>query len=460
MNAQNSFRISPHLDSYQRQGDKFSQFYIRVLIGSKYCYIKSGIWMHQDFWIKKEVKKVKGNSEGEKVEDDLRDALSKMRNLIRDLIADNQQITESLLRERWQSPEVADTLVAFAQSMVEREKESAAKGTTTRNLTYISGIREFDPKISLKGITTQWLNRYLAFRKGKGGSPNSLRNDFAYLAKVINHAIDEGKLHHSPLRNFKRPKYQKPDRAFLEPHEIDRLRIAFLNNEMEGVSYKGKNRVYSPGMKGTYQSILRSMLVSIYTGLRYSDVGQLTTPKGLKPKCGYDFDRTHLVVRMKKTGSSVRLKITDRMREVLDFTGEGPILPVRYYNNSHVNKMLRVITGIVGITKDIHFHTLRHTFTSELSRRGVRPEHLQHLLGHRDLKTTMMYTHIHSNELDAAMDTMDNNQSPEETLKELLRKVNEVAKENPNMVLTAGLNEEITNLKNTMQPKGNFRIAE
>ena len=56
-----------------------------------------------------------------------------------------------------------------------------------------------------------------------------------------------------------------------------------------------------------------------------------------------------------------------------------------------------------GIEKDISPHTLRHTFATDLYRETGKIRLVQKALGHADLSTTMIYTHIVDEELEGAM---------------------------------------------------------
>lgn len=66
----------------------------------------------------------------------------------------------------------------------------------------------------------------------------------------------------------------------------------------------------------------------------------------------------------------------------------------RKLNDRYVRAMVKRETEAAGIEKDIHPHTLRHTYASELLEDGFTIREVQDLLGHADLSTTMIYTHV------------------------------------------------------------------
>jgi integrase/recombinase XerD len=65
--------------------------------------------------------------------------------------------------------------------------------------------------------------------------------------------------------------------------------------------------------------------------------------------------------------------------------------------------MVKRYAAKAGIDKHISPHTLRHSFATDLYRETSKIRLVQKVLGHSDLSTTMIYTHIFDEEVEEAL---------------------------------------------------------
>ena len=62
-------------------------------------------------------------------------------------------------------------------------------------------------------------------------------------------------------------------------------------------------------------------------------------------------------------------------------------------------KILKTLTDAAGIEKNVSPHTLRHSYATHLLEAGVDIRLIQELLGHEDIATTQIYTHLSLNKI-------------------------------------------------------------
>ncbi|NEQ54740.1 MAG: tyrosine-type recombinase/integrase, partial [Leptolyngbya sp. SIO3F4] len=68
---------------------------------------------------------------------------------------------------------------------------------------------------------------------------------------------------------------------------------------------------------------------------------------------------------------------------------------IRYHlHESGLQKAIKRAVRATGLQKRVGCHTFRHSFATHLLQNGYDIRTIQELLGHKDVKTTMIYTHV------------------------------------------------------------------
>lgn len=137
-------------------------------------------------------------------------------------------------------------------------------------------------------------------------------------------------------------------------------------------------------------------LFCCYTGLAQADVKNLTKSH---ISIGIDGDKW-LFTRRQKTKTATRVPLLPLAEELiikyennLQCINNNILLPV--LSNQKMNSYLKEIADVCNITKNLTFHTARHTFATTVTlSNGVPIESVSKMLGHTDIKTTQHYAKI------------------------------------------------------------------
>jgi len=138
------------------------------------------------------------------------------------------------------------------------------------------------------------------------------------------------------------------------------------------------------------EEIKRASLFSIYTGLRLSDIQSLKWENIIQSEHGASID-----FRQKKTKGLEVLPISQDAESLLGKSQPGDLLIFpTLYTKKNYNDIIKEWVEKANIRKHITFHSFRHTNATLLLKNGAEIVTVSKLMGHKSLKTTMVYIKI------------------------------------------------------------------
>ncbi len=237
-------------------------------------------------------------------------------------------------------------------------------------------------------VTETDLLAYLAHLRDEGLHPRSVARATSAIRSFFAHLVAHGRLEHSPAARLRIGRRRAPLPHALTVEEIDRLLEAPPADHPRGLRDRAMLHVlYASGMRV-------SELVDVRLGDIDLDRGVIaTTGKGDKQRLvplGPD-----AVAWTRRYLESARPKLAEghpscaRLDAHLFITRRG-----RGMTRQGFWKLLRSYARAAGIARSISPHVLRHSFATHMLARGADLRTIQLLLGHADITTTQIYTHV------------------------------------------------------------------
>ena len=256
-------------------------------------------------------------------------------------------------------------------------------------------------------VTWQWLESYLRIEKNLGDSTiRGYKERFRSFMRFIKDTLTEETsdqyilelkrsfsvntyhIHITLLRHIqhcfgvdfiKKYKYPRRDRKYIEilsVQEIKKLAETCTPRvrDFKKNNYRFKVAIYTLGT----------------TGLRISELCNLKW---------VDVQNDRIVIQESKTGE---MRVVPMMPHILKMIDKLERWPHEYVFGCHVGKMnlsnmnreLKARAKLAGINKNVHNHLFRHSFITECMRNNENPFKVAKIVGHRDVKTTLQYTHL------------------------------------------------------------------
>ena len=261
-------------------------------------------------------------------------------------------------------------------------------------INYQIDLREFDNSLKekpLENISHTDIRLFLARMKEKKFSKRTVARKMACLRSFFRFLCREGYVKANPANGLHTPKIEKRLPIFLDTGQIVKL-------------------IESPDTADVYGLRDRAILETLYSsGLRVSELVGLNRE---------NVDFIGGVLKVYGKGKKERLapigdKAVRAMRKYLEKLNPSKLKEKKaiFVNKSGRRISDRAVRRIVekyirktSLNEKVSPHSLRHSFATHLLDRGADLRSVQELLGHANLSTTQIYTHVTTERLKAVYD--------------------------------------------------------
>jgi len=263
-------------------------------------------------------------------------------------------------------------------------------GDLDRFIEFVGG----EGKLLAREVNVLLVRRFLSKLHTEAYQKSSMARTLACLRTFYDYFLRRGGIDANPVRQVRTPRLDKKLPAFLDEAEVTRLMDATTGDTFTDLRD-------------------RSLLETIYGGgLRVSEATGLDLPD-------LQMDQGFAVVRGKGGKERLAPLGTGAARAIEGYLPERAVrveklmsgVAALFINKNgtrlNVRSVRRILdrrAAVAGIRKAVTPHTLRHSFATHLLNRGADLRAVQELLGHANLTTTQIYTHVTTHRLKEVYD--------------------------------------------------------
>lgn len=285
---------------------------------------------------------------------------------------------------------ISELIMDFVESL-EVERGRSQKTAENYHL-YLERLVEFAGDIEVDKITSElirkyrlWLNRYV---NEVGDNLSILTQNYHLIAlrSFLKYCSKRDIPTLSPDK-IELPKVKRRQVSFLTTEETERLIEAVDINATSGLRDRAiLELLFSSGLRVSELTNLNRDHINLNRGeFMVRGKGQKDRPVFVSPEAT-EWLAKYLATR---TDQAIPLFIRHSGFKTGDERGESFRLTPR-----SVQRLVQRYASLAGITKHVSPHTLRHSFATDLLMNGADLRSVQSMLGHSNIATTQVYTHV------------------------------------------------------------------
>lgn len=290
--------------------------------------------------------------------------------LVKARLRDEKLTKDSFLRY-YESPNEFDSFPDFMDYHLQKVYNMKEENTIKTYKTIIKKVKAFRPGLSFAEVDYDFGIRFASHLRRTGLKESSVMKNLKTFKVFVEAAKREGFIRQTTFDQVRIRKV-KSEVVFLDEDEFQRLVDLYRSNELS----EGR------------QNVLRFFLFMTLTSPHVGDAKDLRIEQ---------FRHGELHYLRRKTRKDVTVPLTPLAESIVDHYRQGRkrgLLFTSLPSEQKINKNLKEIAKVARIDKNISCKTARHTFATIYYRHSKDLYALKEILGHSDLKDTMVYAHL------------------------------------------------------------------
>lgn len=281
------------------------------------------------------------------------------------------------------------TVMDFAEEYVQYLQASHSKKYARDAKAAFHALATFTDDMLLSEITTKKLEEFFlsSFKHAKFNTARNYRTIRAAFTK----AVEWKQLPANPLDHFKFPQLPRNLPLFVTVENLKPIQSQIKSKAIRDIIEFG----FLTGCRQGEILSLRWENVKLTEGaIRISNSAEFTT-KSQKERIIPVSARLRALLISRMTGQPGP--------DTLVF-GKSATCP---FSSNYISRRFKKAVIDAGLDKRLHFHSLRHGTATELIKRNTPVTVVQKLLGHSNITTTMIYTHVNNDDIMEALKKFD-----------------------------------------------------
>jgi len=300
----------------------------------------------------------------------------------------NRPLTADLLIREYRNPSLYVDFYAFLdKQIIERVKNKDIGAITEKHhRVLLNKLKEFKTSMSFAEIDIKMITQFRNFcRVTKENDVNTVHKMLSYWQTYMNIAKSEEIISVNPFDNVQLKRIE-PQRIYLTEDEL-KLLVENYDNEP---------------LAEHLRRTLRHFLFMCFTGLRVSDFIRLKNENVQENVLKFIPHKTN-----SKKRKELHVPLIEKAKQLIhDECATGDFL-FQTISEQKMNEQLKDIANLLPVKKQITNHSARHTFATLFLEKTSDVASLQKLLGHSNIRETMIYVHIGNSKLNTQMLNFD-----------------------------------------------------